>query len=225
MNWLWVRAMRGRAYGSDEAENWPQRKTESEKDRKKERKKERERAERWRKKRKRGRWAEKQHPEIQASINGAEHACIFAANSECCINTGLVLGCPSRSVVCVWFIMGLAYIYQRVGAVYLWDFPLVFSLLQSRFTISTAHTYDYSSYWDIYGTACLSFLCHCLLSVKLCINACICHLTSYSVVQLHGLRLPSITGLYDRARPGTGNHPSWPQRVLHGRKRPASPSA
>lgn len=79
--------------------------------------------------------------------------------------------------------------------------------------------------WDIYGTACLSFLCHCLLSVKLCINACICHLTSYSVVQLHGLRLPSITGLYDRARPGTGNHPSWPQQVLHGGKRPASPSA
>lgn len=30
MNWLWVRAMRSRAYGSDEAENWPQRNTESE---------------------------------------------------------------------------------------------------------------------------------------------------------------------------------------------------
>lgn len=44
---------------------------------------------------------EKQHPEIQASINGAEHACIVAANSEWCINTGLVLGCPSKSVVYV----------------------------------------------------------------------------------------------------------------------------
>lgn len=44
---------------------------------------------------------EKQHPEIQASINGAERACIVAANSEWCINTGLVLGCPSRSVVYV----------------------------------------------------------------------------------------------------------------------------
>lgn len=26
----------------------------------------------------------------------------FAANGEWCINTGLVLGCPSRSVVCVF---------------------------------------------------------------------------------------------------------------------------
>lgn len=34
MNWLWVRAMRGRAYGSDEAENWPQKKNESEGERK-----------------------------------------------------------------------------------------------------------------------------------------------------------------------------------------------
>lgn len=37
MNWLWVRAMRGRAYGSDEAENWSQRKTESKKERKNQR--------------------------------------------------------------------------------------------------------------------------------------------------------------------------------------------
>lgn len=48
-----------------------------------------------------GELREKQHPEIQASINGAEQACIVAANSEWCINTRLVLGCPSKSVVCV----------------------------------------------------------------------------------------------------------------------------
>lgn len=48
-----------------------------------------------------GELRENEYPEIQASINGAEHACIVAANSEWCINTGLVLGCPSKSVVCV----------------------------------------------------------------------------------------------------------------------------
>lgn len=50
-----------------------------------------------------GELRDKQHPEIQASINGAcmERACIFAVNNEWCINTGSVLGCPSRSVVCV----------------------------------------------------------------------------------------------------------------------------
>lgn len=40
MNWLWVRAMRSRAYGSDEAENWRQRKTKSEGEGKTQRKKE-----------------------------------------------------------------------------------------------------------------------------------------------------------------------------------------
>lgn len=52
MNWLWVRAMRGRAYGSDEAENWPQKKTESEKETKTEKGREGER----KRKRKRGGW-------------------------------------------------------------------------------------------------------------------------------------------------------------------------
>lgn len=54
-------------------------------------------------KREGGELRDKQHPEIQASINGAcmKRACIFAVNNEWCINTGLVLGCPSRSVVCV----------------------------------------------------------------------------------------------------------------------------
>lgn len=54
-------------------------------------------------KREGGELRDKQHPEIQASINGAcmERACIFAVNNEWCINTGSVLGCPSRSVVCV----------------------------------------------------------------------------------------------------------------------------
>lgn len=68
-------------------------------------------------------------------------------------------------------------------------------------------------------------LCLCLLLGKLCIKACVCHLTSYSVVQLRGLRLPSNTGLYDRARPGACSCPSLPWRVMHGRSRPASPSA
>lgn len=98
--------MRGRAYGSDEAENWPQRKTESEREREGEAtKKERKRTSEREKMKTRGRGGcelrEKQHPEIKASINGAEHACIVAANSEWFINTGLVLGCPSKSVVCV----------------------------------------------------------------------------------------------------------------------------
>lgn len=35
--------------------------------------------------------SEKQHSEIKAIINWAEHARLFAANSEWCINTGLVL--------------------------------------------------------------------------------------------------------------------------------------
>lgn len=65
----------------------------------------------------------------------------------------------------------------------------------------------------------------CLLSVNLCMNACVCYLTSYSVVQLRGLRLPSNTGLYDRERPGTSSHPSLPWRELHGGSRPASPPA
>ncbi len=66
-------------------------------------KKEKERKSEREEKKKRGRGGgelrENQHPEIQASINGPEHACIV--NSEWCINTGLVLGCPSKSVVCV----------------------------------------------------------------------------------------------------------------------------
>lgn len=121
MNWLWVRATRGRAYGSDEAENWPQRKTERERKKereatKKERGKKKGRAREKKGKREGGELRDKQHPEIQASINGAcmKRACIFAVNNEWCINTGLVLGCPSRSVVCVWFIMGYGYIYQWV---------------------------------------------------------------------------------------------------------------
>lgn len=80
-------------------------------------------------------------------------------------------------------------------------------------------------YLDIYGAAYLSFLHQCLLPVKLCINARVCHMTSYSVVQLRGLCLPSNTGLYDRARPGAGSLPSLPRRKLHGGSRPASPPA
>lgn len=49
----------------------------------------------------------------------------------------------------------------------------------------------------------------------------VCHLTSYSVVQLHGLCLPSNTGLYDRAGSGLGGLPSPSQGV----RRPASPAA
>ena len=49
----------------------------------------------------------------------------------------------------------------------------------------------------------------------------VCHWTSYSVVQLHGLCLPSNTGLYDRAGSGLGGLPSLSQGV----RRPASPSA
>lgn len=76
--------MRGRAYGSDEAENWPRRKTESEREREEEAaKKERERTSEREEMKKRGRGGyelrEKQHPEIKASINGAERACIVAA--------------------------------------------------------------------------------------------------------------------------------------------------
>lgn len=47
------------------------------------------------------RWGKKHHPEIQA-----EHVGIVAANSEWYKNTGLVAGCPSKFVMCVWFIMG-----------------------------------------------------------------------------------------------------------------------
>lgn len=49
----------------------------------------------------REREVKEQYPEIQASINGSERTCTVAANSERCINTGLVLGCPSKSAVCV----------------------------------------------------------------------------------------------------------------------------
>lgn len=76
--------------------------------------------------------------------------------------------------------------------------------------MSSAHMY--CIFW-IFMAAYLSFLCQCLLSVKLCMNARVCHLTSYSVVQLRGSQLPSNTGLYDRARPGASSHPSLPRRV------------
>lgn len=53
----------------------------------------------------------------------------------------------------------------------------------------------------------------------------VCHLTAYSVVQLHGLCLPSNTGLYDRAGSGLGGLPSLSQGVWRRVRRPASPSA
>ena len=77
---------------------------------------------------------------------------------------------------------------------------------------------------DICGTAYLPPLCQCLcVCFQRCMNACVCYLASYSVVHLHGLRLPSNTGLYDRAGPGASGHPSLPRGVLHGGSRPASP--
>lgn len=42
---------------------------------------------------------------------------------------------------------------------------------------------------------------------------------------LHGLRLPSNTGLYDRAGPGASSRPSLPQRMLHDGSGPVPPSA
>lgn len=65
-----------------------------------------------------------------------------------------------------------------------------------------------------------------LLVVSMFIFICLLlvSLTSYSVMQFRGLRLPSNTGFYDRARPGAGSHPSLPQRVLHCGSRSASPS-
>lgn len=59
----------------------------------------------------------------------------------------------------------------------------------------------------------------------MCINGCVCRLTSYSVVQLRGLCLPSNTGLYDRARPGAASHSSLPRRMVHGESGPAPPPA
>lgn len=114
MNWLWVRATRGRAYGSDEAENWPQWKTESEGERKtshKKRKKEKEKAEGERKgdRERESELREKQLPEIQASINGAENACIVAANSELVYKYWVSTGLPFNvcSVCLIHYVLGL----------------------------------------------------------------------------------------------------------------------
>lgn len=65
----------------------------------------------------------------------------------------------------------------------------------------------------------------CMFAFTEVTNAYICCLASYSVVQLRGLRLPSNTGLYDRAWPGASSHPPLPRRLLHGWSRPASPPA
>lgn len=48
------------------------------------------------------------------------------------------------------------------------------------------------------------------------------YLSSYSVVQLRGLHLPSNTGLYDGARPGASSRPPRPRREVHAGSRPAS---
>lgn len=63
--------------------------------------------------------SKKQHPEIQASINGAEPACIFAANSGGCINTGLVLA-ALQGLYCVFdsLLAAAKFISESVGSVY-----------------------------------------------------------------------------------------------------------
>ena len=88
--------MRGKAYGSDEAENWPQRETEVEGGGGGEKPQRRKGRDGVRLKRKESERKEKQ----QESLNEAEHTGIVAANSECYC-TGLALGCPSKSGVCL----------------------------------------------------------------------------------------------------------------------------
>lgn len=97
-----------------------------------------------------------------------------------------------------------------------------FFLHQEVIYLCLLHIHTFTQYNCVFG---YSWDCLFVIFVKLCMNACVCYLTSYSVVQLRGLRLPSNTGLYDRARPGASSHPSLPRRVSHGGSRPASPPA
>lgn len=94
MNWLWVRAMRGRAYGSDEAENWPQKKNESEGERKGNHKGGQKKVKR-KKEREKGRKGVWELGIKAASKNAGRGWALLQLNSEWYINTGLVLGCPS----------------------------------------------------------------------------------------------------------------------------------
>lgn len=100
----------------------------------------------------------------------------------------------------------------------------LFSLFQCKNEIYLC-VIDTPTVHRLYIAACVGIFIG-LLVVSMFIFICLLlvSLTSYSVMQFRGLRLPSNTGFYDRARPGAGSHPSLPQRVLHCGSRPASPS-